>query len=103
MRALVSEALDCIRQAFNGGENAIELPKGKYDPPVCRVDGPTVLTNRTGCWGGSLPFGQTVSRPLDYGPPGGPRGGALARWLRIIYAGAGKRHRPPRRSLPSRE
>jgi hypothetical protein len=78
MRALLSEALDCIRQAFNGGENAIELPKGKYDPPVCRVDGPTVLTNRTGRWGGPLPFGQNVSRPLDYGTPGGPRGGALA-------------------------
>jgi len=67
MRALLSEALDCIRQAFNGGENAIERPKGKYDPPVCRVDGPTVLTNRTGRWGGSLPFGQTVSRPEDQG------------------------------------
>lgn len=37
MRALLSEALDCIRQAINGGENAIELPKGKYDPLVGRV------------------------------------------------------------------
>jgi hypothetical protein len=25
-----------------------------------------------------LPSGQNVSRPLDYGAPGGPRGGALA-------------------------
>jgi hypothetical protein len=37
MRALLSEALDCIRQANNDGENAIELPKGKYDPLVCGV------------------------------------------------------------------
>jgi hypothetical protein len=29
MRALLSEALDCIRQAINGRENAIELPEGK--------------------------------------------------------------------------